>query len=420
MLKLLLAVLIALPATARVDPKVLPGIDVLLADGAGMVRGKRIALITHAAAVTTGFELTTDALSRASGVKIVALMGPEHGVRGARLATETVEDERDPKLGVPIYSLHRSTSIYDIDLDKPTSAMLKDVDVLVYDVQDIGSRSYTYIATMALAMEAASEAGIPFVVLDRPDPVGGERVEGNVPPDGWKRSAVNLLPIPYVYGMTPGELARMINGEGWLRGGKRCRLEVVPMKGWKRRMAFSDTGLAWVPTSPHIPRPETAFFYPATGILGELSTYNIGVGYPQPFELIGAPWVDGEKFAAKMNALGLPGVHFRPVSYKPYYAAHKGVLCQGVQIHLLDPRKAPWVEMQFYAMEVLRGLYPEAPLFSADEPSGQGRPRIDATLGAGDATAALAEGRPIRDVLVEWRREAVAFAQRRKKYLLYP
>lgn len=420
MLKLLLIFLTVLPAAARAGSKVLPGIDVLLADDAGMLRGKRVALITHAAAVTSGFELTTDVLSRASGVKIVALMGPEHGVRGARLATETVADERDPKLGVPIYSLHRSTSIYDVDLNKPAPAMLKDVDVLVYDVQDIGSRSYTYVATMALAMEAAADAGIPFVVLDRPDPVGGERVEGNVPPDGWRRSTVNLLPIPYVYGMTPGELSRMINGEGWLRGGKRCRLEVVPMKGWTRRMTFSDTGLAWVPTSPHIPRPETAYFYPATGILGELSTYNIGVGYPQPFELIGAPWVDGERFAAKMNALGLSGVYFRPVSYKPYYAAHKGVLCQGAQIHLLDPREAPWVEIQFYAVEVLRGLFPEAPLFSADEPAGQGRPRIDATLGSGDATAALAEGRPIKDVLAGWRREAAAFAERRKKYLLYP
>ncbi|MBI5202640.1 MAG: DUF1343 domain-containing protein [Elusimicrobia bacterium] len=420
MIKALGFALAVIASPAWAEPSVLPGVDVLLADGAASLRGKRVALITHAAAVTTGLELTADALARAPGVKIVALMGPEHGVRGARLATETVVDERDPKLGVPIYSLHRSTSIYDADTNKPTPAMLKGVDAVVYDVQDIGSRSYTYIVSMALAMEAAADAGIPFFVLDRPDPVGGERVEGNVPPEDWKRSTVNWLRIPYVYGMTPGELARMINGEGWLRGGRRVDLKVVEMKGWRREMRFSDTGLLWVPTSPHVPRIETAFFYPATGILGELGTFNIGVGYPQPFELIGAPGIDGEKLASKLNELGLPGVRFRPLSFKPFYAAHKGTLCQGVQIHLLDLRKAPLVELQLYAMEAVRALFPDAAIFPPDTLEETGRPRFDATFGTGEASAAIAEGRPIKDVLAAWRKQAADFAERRKKYLLYP
>ncbi|MDE2040018.1 MAG: DUF1343 domain-containing protein [Elusimicrobia bacterium] len=386
------------------------GIDVLLSNGAELLRGKRVALITHPAAVTKGLVPTADALFRTPGVRLVALMGPEHGIRGAAYAGERVADQRDPETGLPVYSLYGKTA-------EPTPGMLQGVDVLVYDVQDIGARSYTFISTLALAMDAAAKANIPFVVLDRPDPDGGLRVEGNVPPQGWKRSFVDWLPIPYVYGMTPGELARMINGEGWLPGGRKCKLTVVRMEGWRRSMAFAGTGRPWVPTSPHIPRAETSFFYAATGILGELRVVNEGVGYPLPFELLGAPWIDPDVFAAKLNALGLAGVRFRPLRYKPFYGTYKGKLCGGVQIHLLRPDRAPWTAIQFYAIEILRRLYPAHPLFA--EASAEGRAAFDRVLGGPQTRQWLEAGKPVSKLLRAWRREDAAFRLRRRRYLLY-
>jgi uncharacterized protein YbbC (DUF1343 family) len=408
--RLLLLALLAASARAQAAPRVLTGIDVVLAERGGILRGKRVGLITHPAGVTSSLESTADALFRTEGVTLAALMGPEHGIRGAAYAGEDVANQKDPKTGLPVYSLFGRTA-------KPTPEMLKGVDVLVYDVQDIGSRSYTYIATLALAMDAAAEAGIPFVVLDRPDPVGGERIEGNVPPASSTGVLVNFLPVPYEYGMTPGELARMINGEGWLPGGKRCKLEVVAMKGWTRDMSFADTGLPWVPTSPHIPRADSAFFYAATGIVGELETLNEGVGYPLPFELLGAPWIDADKFAAKLNALRLPGVHFRPLSYKPFYGTHKGEMCGGVQIYLSDARRAPLTAIQFYALEALRALHPDHPVFEGSLPD---RVRaFDKVMGSSDAREWLTAGKPVAGLLAEWEKDDAAFRARRAPYLLY-
>lgn len=401
---LLLAAVLAAPVLAQPYQA---GADVLFEDGAKSLRGKRVALITHPAAVTGALEMTADALFKTEGVTLAALMGPEHGIRGAAYAGEKVQDERDPKTGVPVYSLYGKTA-------KPTPAMLKDVDALVYDVQDIGARSYTYISTLALAMEAAAEAKIPLVVLDRPDPTGGDRVEGALPPKGWKKNFINFLPVPYVYGMTPGELAGMINGEGWLPGGKKCRLEVVKLRGWKRGMAFSETGRPWIPTSPHVPRAETSVFYAATGIVGELQVLNEGVGYPLPFELLGAPWIDAEKLAGALNALKLPGVAFRPLSYKPYYGTHKGGLCGGVQIHFTDFRAAPWTALQFHAVEALRTLYPERDLFAGASVGG-----FDRCLGSTAVREHLQAGKPVAELLAAWEKDSAAFSKRRAKYLLY-
>jgi uncharacterized protein YbbC (DUF1343 family) len=210
----------------------------------------------------------------------------------------------------------------------------------------------------------------------------------------------------------------MINGEGWLAGGKRCQLTVVPLKGWKREMLFAGTGRAWVPTSPHVPRGETSLFYAATGILGELGTINEGVGFPLPFELLGAPWIDGERFAAELNALKLPGVYFRPMSYKPFYGTHKGEMCGGVQIHLLDPRLAPWTAIQFYAAEVLHGLYPDHDIFATATPEGQAG--FDKTMGESSTREYLRQGKPVKALLDSWRQDDEAFLKRRRQYLLYP
>jgi uncharacterized protein YbbC (DUF1343 family) len=404
MITALLAAALAWPAAAAPYKS---GADALLESGAKSLRGKRAALITHPAAVTASLEMTADALFKAEGVTLVALMGPEHGIRGAAYAGEKVADEKDPKTGLPVFSLYGKSA-------KPTPAMLKGVDALVYDVQDIGARSYTYISTLALAMEAAAEARIPLIVLDRPDPTGGARVEGGLPPEGWKKNFINFLPVPYVYGMTPGELALMINGEGWLPGKKKCKLEVVKLEGWRRGMPFSETGRPWVPTSPHIPRAETSVFYAATGIVGELGVLNEGVGYPLPFELLGAPWLDGEKLAGALNALKLPGVAFRPLSYKPYYGTHKGVMNGGVQIHLLDAKTAPWTAIQFHAVEAIKKLYPERDFFAGASTGG-----FDRCLGSAAVREHLQAGKPVAELLAQWEKESAAFSKRRAKYLLY-
>ena len=272
-------------------PIVKPGIDVLRERGFDILQGKRVGLITNATGVTSDLQSTVDVLFNAPGIKLVALYSPEHGVRGDVDAGKEINGFNDPRTGLPVYSLYGKTR-------RPTKEMLQGIDVLVYDIQDIGVRSYTYISTMGLAMEAAAENGIKFVVLDRPNPLTGERVEGAMLEPKFK-SFIGEYPIPYVYGMTTGELAQMINGEQWLNDGilppapSRCDLTVVTMKGWKRSMWWDETGLTWVPTSPHIPHSFTTIFAVLTGLLGELGTANQGIGYTLPFELVGAPWIDG-------------------------------------------------------------------------------------------------------------------------------
>ena len=234
--------------------------------------------------------------------------------------------------------------------------MLKDVDVLVYDIQDIGCRSFTYISTMGLAMEAAAENGKEFIVLDRPNPVGGLKIEGNLVEDDCI-SFVSQFKIPYLYALTCGELALMLNGEKMLKDGEQCNLHIVKMKGWKRKMDYTQTGLQWVPSSPHIPHPHSAFFYPVSGILGELGYMSIGVGYTIPFQMFAAPWMEAEKLAGNLNRLNVPGVIFRPMYLKPFYSVGKGELLQGVQVHIMDFGKAPLSDLQFLVMqEVARPL----------------------------------------------------------------
>jgi uncharacterized protein YbbC (DUF1343 family) len=280
-----------------------PGIDVLIARDFDVLAEKRIGLVTNPTGVTRDLRSTIDVLHAAPGVRLVRLFGPEHGVRGAAPAGKHVGHFTDDATGLEVHSLYGPTR-------KPKPEMLAGLDVLVFDIQDIGSRSYTYISTLALVMEAAAEQGIEVVVLDRPNPLGGERIEGR-PLDLKYRSFVGHLPIPYCHGMTVGELARMINGEGWLPDGRQCALTVVPMRGWQRSMTFAATGLPWVPTSPHIPRADSAYFYAATGIMGELHVISEGVGYPLPFEVVGRPRRVG---AQAGRGLEPPGATGRTVS----------------------------------------------------------------------------------------------------------
>src|SRR5882724_1809360 len=325
----LLAVVLTLIPEARAQVHL--GSEVLAANGYKELQGKRVGLITNPSGVNRSGESAIDLLRSAPGVKLVALFGPEHGVYGDVKAGENIRDRTDQRTGLPVHSLYGATR-------KPTPPMLTGLDAVVYDLQDTGVRSYTFISTMGLAMEACAEAGVEFVVLDRPNPLGGERVEGPMVDDRF-RSFVGQWNIPYAYGMTCGELARMINGEGWTK--KACQLTVVPMSGWRRSMVWRDTGLPWVPTSPHVPHGESPLFQVATGMLGEIGGISTGIGYTLPFQCIAAPGLDPHQMAELLNGYKLPGVRFNPVTYKPYYFTFKDQLIGGVQLYFTEPSRAP-------------------------------------------------------------------------------
>ena len=387
--------------------RVKTGIEVLQDEHFRRLEGKRVGLITNPTGVDHRLRSTTDILHEAPNVRLVALYGPEHGVRGNVHAGDTVGGTVDLATGLPIHSLYGNTR-------KPTPDMLRGIDILIYDIQDIGCRSFTYISTMGLAMEAAAEAGIEFMVLDRPNPLGGERVEGCIVEDGYK-SFVSPYPIPYVYGLTCGELARLLNEERMI--GQRCRLQVVKMKGWRRRMSYAETGLPWVLPSPHIPHPETAHYYPATGILGELGTTSIGVGYTLPFQLFAAPWINGPQLARRMNTLRVPGVIFRPIYLKPFYALFKGEFIQGIQVHLINTRHAPLSELQFLVMQEAASLYPNhSPLQEADS----SRLRMfDKVCGSPEIRRRFTQRFRWNDVRDYWMKDVVAFRRLSRKYYLY-
>jgi uncharacterized protein YbbC (DUF1343 family) len=393
-------------AAAPKAPVVKLGIDVLIEDGFRPLAGMRVGLITNATGITGDLRSTVDVLHNADEVELIALFGPEHGVRGAVPGGAHIEDARDEITGLPIRSLYGKTR-------KPTPEMLVDIDVLVFDIQDIGSRSYTYISTMAAAMEGAAEAGRKFVVLDRPNPLGGNRIEGR-PLDMEYKSFVGYLPIPYVHGLTVGELARMINEEGWLAGGVKCDLQVIPMKGWKRSMWFDQTGLSWVPTSPHVPRAETSLYYAATGIMGELRVISEGVGYTLPFELCGAPNVDPQKLADELNGRGLPGVFFRPAYYQPYYATYAKKMCGGVHVLFTDRDQAELTPIQFHVMDAVRRQRPNLKLFGNRRDA-----MFDKVCGTDRVRLMFLEGRPVAEIVDFWRQGLDDFRARRAEYLLY-
>src|SRR5207249_2251410 len=316
----------------------------LAKDGFRVLQGKRVGLITNPSGVNRNLESTLSVLRNAPGVKLAALFGPEHGIYGDVPAGDKVASRTDSRTGLPVHSLYGATR-------KPTPTMLKGLDALVYDLQDTGCRSYTYISTMGVAMEACGAAGVEFVVLDRPNPLGGERVEGPML-EGKFRSFVSRWNVPYVYGMTCGELARMINAEHWITNS--CKLSVVGMKGWRRSMAWRDTGLPWVPTSPHVPHDESPLFQVATGMLGEIGGVNTGIGYTLPFQCIAAPGVDPQELAAALNGWNLPGVKFHAITYKPFYFTFKDRVLGGAQLYFTEPSHASLTAINFYALETFK------------------------------------------------------------------
>ncbi|MCX7876151.1 MAG: DUF1343 domain-containing protein [Melioribacteraceae bacterium] len=330
---------------------VLLGIDVLEKQNFSILKGKRVGLITNQTGVNSKLQKTIDILKNEKSFKLVSVFAPEHGVKGLVGAGQLFESFFDSTDGIMYYALYGKTN-------KPTKQMLSDIDVLVYDIQDIGVRSYTYISTLGLAMEAAAENNIEFIVLDRPNPLGGIKIEGNVVEEGFK-SFVSQFEIPYVYGLTCGELATILNEKKSIGNKSKCKLTVIKMKGWRRWMKFSDTGLLWVPTSPNVPQKETPFYLVATGVLGELLVFNIGISYTLSFEVIAQEWINADTLAKKMNDLKLKGVLFRPISFKPNFGDLKDKIMNGIQIHITDFNNVNLLELQFYFMQVHNQLYPE-------------------------------------------------------------
>ncbi|MEA5044410.1 MAG: DUF1343 domain-containing protein [Petrimonas sp.] len=383
------------------------GIEVLKESNFKILQGKRVGLITNPTGVDNNLKSTIDILHEAPGVQLAALYGPEHGVRGDVHAGDKIDSFTDPNTGVPVFSLYGATR-------KPTKEMLEGIDVLIYDIQDIGCRSYTYISTMYLAMQAAAENNIEFVVLDRPNPLGGLKVEGNLVDEGFF-SFVSQLRIPYVYGLTCGELAEMIIGERMIP--EPCKLTVVKMKKWRRKMNFEDTGLPWVPTSPHIPFAHSAYFYPVSGILGELGYMSIDVGYTLPFEMFAAEWINAEEFAGALNAKQLPGVTFRPIHLKPYYSVGQGENFQGVQIYLTNFGKARLSDIQFHVMEAAAQLYPDKKVF--DHAPENRFDMFDKVSGSNFIRLEFSKNHRFADIQSYWTKDEESFRKLSKRYYLY-
>ena len=391
------------------NKQVMTGIDVLEQQAFKCLQGKRVGLITNPTGVNRHLVSTVDVLNNAPGVNLVALYGPEHGVRGDVHAGDKVDNIKDAKTGLPVYSLYGKTR-------KPTAEMLKDIDVLVYDIQDIGCRSFTFISTMGLAMEAAAENGKEFVVLDRPNPIGGLKVEGNIT-DNDCISFVSQFKIPYLYGLTCGELAQMLNGECMLNNSVQCKLTVVKMKNWKRKMNYAATGLQWIPSSPHIPQAVTAYYYPTSGILGELGYLSIGVGYTIPFQMFAASWINAIQLADAMNAHHLSGVTFRPIYLKPFYSVGKGEQMQGVQMHITDYQSVQLTPIQFILIEEIARLYPEHSVMEHADTKRFGM--FDKVSGSKQIRERLALHNRWTDVKSYWDKDVEAFKALSKKYYLY-
>ena len=385
------------------------GIEQLAESNFGILKGKRVGLVTNPTGVDRNLRSTVDILFNAPGVKLVALYGPEHGVRGEFTAGEYVASEKDPATALPVYSLYGKTR-------KPTKEMLEGIDVIVYDIQDIGSRSYTFISTLGLLMEAAAENGIPVIVLDRPNPLGGIRMEGAVTRPGFF-SFVSQFAIPYIHGMTVGELAMFLNGERMLANGVVCGLQVVKMSGWTRTMHFGETGLPWVPSSPQVPHRDTPLYYPATGIAGELYAVSIGVGYTIPFQTFAATWINADSLASGLNRLKLPGVIFRPIHYKPYFSTLEGKMVHGVQIHITDPSSAPLTLLQFYIMQEAHRLWPDKNIFEMCDRSRFSM--FDKVCGTDSIRLMFSKSFSVKDIEDIWTRDIASFRKVAGKYFLY-
>jgi uncharacterized protein YbbC (DUF1343 family) len=380
-----------------------PGVDVMLDDPSKYLVSQKVGLVTNPSGVTSGLVPTIDAFLGHPDIEPVAVFGPEHGATGDKQDALTIGSTIDPDTGLPFYSLYG-------EVQKPTEAMLEGIENLVYDIQDVGARFYTYTSTLTYCLEAASENGIPFVVLDRPDPINGVTVEGNILEPGFA-SFVGLHPIPIRHGMTIGELALLINE------GVGAELKVVKIEGWNRGTWFDETRLPWVQPSPNIPTPETATVYPGT-CLFEGVNVSEGRGTTRPFEYVGAPWIDGRRWASSLNELGLGGVVFRACNFTPIFSKYQHERCGGVQLHVTDRESFKPVETALHMLSTAMGLWPDD--FEWLPPSYDDRRHFDLLAGTDKIREDLCRGAAISDVVEGWTEGLRGFERLRKGCILYP
>jgi uncharacterized protein YbbC (DUF1343 family) len=363
---------------------------------------KRIGIITNHTAYNSNGQYILDVFRNIHSAKVTALFSPEHGIYGIQGAGEAIEDRANTHYNLPVYSLYGKTR-------KPTKEMLKNIDILIFDVQDVGARFYTYISTMSLAMEAAAECGKRFVVLDRPNPINGLKVEGNILEPNFV-SFVGMHPVPVRHGMTIGELATMFNEQGWLKNGVRADLVVVPMTDWRRRMWYDQTNLSFIKPSPNINGLQTAAVYPGLCLL-EGTNVSEGRGTEMPFRQFGAPWIRSKSFTTRLNRLNLPGLRFTPTSFTPTSSKYQGQKCHGVKIIITDrDLLEPYYSGILIVNELFR-MYPDAFQWKVRH--------FDHLSGTSSIRQAVITGSSLEQLKKDWQAELKSFLKIRKKYLMY-
>ena len=389
-------------------PELKVGLDVFLVDHLSMLEGKRVGIITNQTGIASSGEHIVDILSSIEGISISALYAPEHGIRGDLPDATEMTSYLDKRTGIRVWSLYGEHL-------KPTAEMLADVDVLMYDIQDVGARFYTFISTMGLAMEAAVQQGKQFIVLDRPNPINGVTIEGPVIEKQYF-SFVGQYPIPVRYAMTPGEMAHMIKGEEWMEGMDELDLKVIPMKGWEREMWFDQTGFPWIKPSPNIPSMQTATIYPGLCLVEALNVSE-GRGTMRPFEQIGAPWIESLELAETMNFYRLPGIYFKPITFTPVslpqaapWNKYRDQDVHGLSLIVTDREALRPLQVMVHLFTALKKLYPaELEL----------RKNLERLIGIRSFRQSIEDLRSPEEILAEWEPRIQAFQKNRAKYLLY-
>ena len=392
------------------EPSVKFGLDVLMKSKLDLLKGKRVGVITNQTGVDSKGTHIIDLLYQAPAVELVAIFAPEHGIRGDVEGGDQIDNQKDTKTGVPILSIYGQTR-------KPTPEMLQDIDVLIFDIQDVGTRFYTYISTMSLCMEAAAQNNIEFMVLDRPNPITGTIVEGPVLEEEYK-SFVGIHPIALRHGMTVGELARMFNEEGWLTDGVKAKLTVIKIKNWKRENWYGDLGLKWIKPSPNMPSPTTALLYPGMGLL-ESCNISEGRGTNKPFEIIGAPWLDQVTITKILNEAKILGIKIDTTSYIPVdmpgaamNPKFEGQRCNGLLLTITEPQRFPSVEFGIHLICAIKAIHPDK--FAWKSPQSPLR-----MFGNDETPQAIDQGKFPTEIIDSWHSKLEEFNKIRNNYLLY-
>ncbi len=410
MIKLFIPIFFCISSFAQITlVEIKTGADALYERKFKILVGKKVGLVTNHSAVLANGKHLADALHEQKNFQLVVLFGPEHGIRGDAPDGKTIQDAIDEKTGVQVFSLYGK-------INKPTPEMLKNVDVLVFDIQDIGARFYTFITTMFLTMEAAAENNIQFVVLDRPNPIRGMQIEGPIREDSL-RSFVGWMPIPIAHGMTVGELATMANEQGWLKNGVKANLTVIKMNGWKRELWYDETSLRWIKPSPNMATLRTATVYPGMCLI-EATNLSEGRGTEKPFEYIGAPCVNGEVLAKKLNDQHLRGVQFQPITFMPRDISgaavnpkHKNILCGGVYVNVIERNNFESVKTGIAILSAVHELYPD---------SLQIRERgLNRLVGVSKVYQMILNNATVDSIVDGWKKELMQFDSIRKKYFFY-